>query len=352
MSTIVDVKTLREAGVHFGHQMSRWNPKMAPYIQAKLNSVHIINLKETIRGILRARHFLFRLASSDEQVLIVGTKRQVRSVVEAEAARAEMPCVTERWIGGCLTNYQTIRSRLKRLEELEALEASGKVAGYSKKEQSRIRREHRKIHRNLGGIRNMDTLPGAVIVADPKRENIAVAEANCLSIPVVAILDTDCDPDLVDIPIPGNDDAMRSVQVILQLLVDAVIEGKKQVNEEIRIQRKRRLEELEAAEREIAAPPRQRDRRRPGGRGRGPERGGGRPGRREREGAEGKEESPPEAGDREGSGSGEEASPPAAPPEQVAPEQARTQPEDVAGPPEKPAGQAADAPEKSAESQE
>jgi len=197
LSAIVTVKDLIESGVHFGHQVSRWNPKMAPFIQAKRNSIHIIDLKATLRGLLRARHFLHRLASSDEQVLFVGTKRQVRTVVESEAVRSGMPYVTERWIGGTLTNFQTIRSRLKRLEELEAMEVGGQMAAQSKKQQASLRRELRKVKRNLDGIRTMDGMPGAMVVVDPRREFNAIHEANKLSIPVVAILDTDCDPETV-----------------------------------------------------------------------------------------------------------------------------------------------------------
>lgn len=271
MSSIVSVEELIESGVHFGHQVSRWNPKMAPFIHAKQNYIHLIDLKETIRGLIRARHFLSRVASLGEQILLVGTKRQVRNVVEAEATRAGLPRVTERWIGGTLTNFQTIRSRLKRLEELERMEKEGELAALSKKQQARFRRELRKIRRNLEGIRNMDGLPGAVVVVDPKREFNAVHEANILSIPVVAILDTDCDPDVVDIPIPANDDAMRSVQLILSKLVDGIIEGQNQVTDEIREKRKRRLEELEMAERDLLAPP---SRGRGPGRGRGGPRGG------------------------------------------------------------------------------
>ncbi len=304
MSSIVSVQELIESGVHFGHQVSRWNPKMAPYIHAKQNYIHLIDLKETIRGLIRARHFLSRVASLGEQILLVGTKRQVRNVVEAEATRADLPRVTERWIGGTLTNFQTIRSRLKRLEELESMEKEGELAALSKKQQARFRRELRKIRRNLEGIRNMDGLPGALVVVDPKREINAVHEANILSIPVVAILDTDCDPDVVDIPIPANDDAMRSVHLILSRLVDGILEGKNQVTEEILAQRKRRLEELEMAERDLLVPP---SRGKGPSRGRGPSRGG------ETRGAMGRVRGRAAAERAAGAGAKEESAPSPAP---------------------------------------
>lgn len=223
---LVTVKELVESGVHFGHQASLWNPKMKPYIHGKKNLIHVIDLRQTVKGLVQARHFLFRLASMGAQMLFVGTKRQIKDVVSSGAERCGMPVVTERWIGGSLTNYHTIRSRLDRLEELERLQADGTLDKYSKKLQSRLRREMRKITRNLGGIRNLSGLPGAVVVIDPRREDIAVREAAKMNVPIIAILDTDCDPDLVDIPIPGNDDALRSVQVLLNVLVDAVVEGR------------------------------------------------------------------------------------------------------------------------------
>ncbi len=229
---IVSVKELVESGVHFGHQARMWNPKMEPFIFDKRNLIHIIDLKETIRGLLRARHFLFRLAACGAQILFVGTKKQLKELVASEAHRCEMPFVTERWIGGTLTNYHTIRSRLDRLLELEASEADGSMDRLSKKAQSRLRREIRKIRRNLDGIRELKGLPGAVVVIDPKREDIAVREAIKMNVPVVAILDTDCDPDPIDIPIPGNDDALRSVQSLLTRLSDAVIEGRKNMDQE------------------------------------------------------------------------------------------------------------------------
>ncbi len=222
----LDVKEILEAGVHFGHRTSRWNPKMRPYIYGRRNLIHIIDLRETLRGLLRAQKYLKQLASRKGLILFVGTKRQAAEAVKEAATACEMPYVTERWLGGTLTNFRTIRSRLKRLEELEALEQSGELATYSKKEQSRLLREKRKIERNLGGIRDMDRLPDAVVVIDPGREHNCVHEARILGIPVVALIDTDCDPDLVDLPIPGNDDSIRSIRLILRHLVDAILAGK------------------------------------------------------------------------------------------------------------------------------
>jgi small subunit ribosomal protein S2 len=222
----VSVQELVDAGVHFGHQVSRWNPKMAPYIHGRRNLIHIIDLVETIKGLTRARHFLREVCSTGRQAVVVGTKRQIKNVVLSEAQRAGIPYVNERWLGGTLTNFTTIRSRLKRLEELESLQASGELEAYKKKEQSSILRELRRIKKNLDGIRTLERVPGAVVVIDPLKEHIAVKEANRLRIPIVAILDTDCDPELVDLPIPANDDAMRSVSLILAKLTDAVIEGK------------------------------------------------------------------------------------------------------------------------------
>lgn len=199
---------------------------MKRYIFGKRNSIHIINLLETVRGLAKACKFLKKITARGESVIIVGTKRQALPVVAAEAQRAGIPYVNERWLGGMLTNFQTVRSRLGRLLELEELEVSGKISQYSKKEASALMREKRKILRNLDGVRSLERHPGALIVIDPRREKIAVLEANKLGIPVIALIDTDCDPDRVNIPIPGNDDAIKSIQVILQRLVKALEEGK------------------------------------------------------------------------------------------------------------------------------
>lgn len=224
MADIV-VKDILEAGVHFGHRTSRWNPKMRPYIYGRRNQIHIIDLRETVRGLLRARKYLMKVAAQGSLILFVGTKRQASKAVEETGRRTGMPWVSERWLGGMLTNFRTIRNRLKRLEELEALETSGELGTYSKKQQSRLLRELRKIKRNLDGIRNMNRLPEAIVIVDPSKEHNCVKEAKSLGIKIVALIDTDSDPDLVDLPIPGNDDSMRSINIILQHLGNAVAAG-------------------------------------------------------------------------------------------------------------------------------
>ena len=220
------VRDLIDAGIHFGHRAGRWNPKMKPYILCTRNSIHIIDIKETIKGLLRAKKFLLKVVASNKDVLFVGTKRKARQPIIEQSQRCGMPYVTERWLGGTLTNFRTIRSRLTRLEELEAMDEKGLLAAESKKMQSTLRRQMRKIQRNLGGVRDMNQLPGALVVVDSRREKIALAEARKLNIPTLALMDTDSDPDTVDLPIPGNDDAMRAIEVVIQELADAVLEGK------------------------------------------------------------------------------------------------------------------------------
>ena len=220
------VQQLIDAGVHFGCRVSRWNPKMAPFIHGRRNLIHIINLRETLRGIIRAQNLLFHVASEGKTVLWVGTKRQVKGVIQEAGQRTGMPVVTERWIGGTLTNFSVIRSRLKRLEELEAIDAkTAESQRLTKKELSSLNRERRKIERNLGGIREMTTMPGAMVVVDPSREGNAVREARKMGIVVIGVLDTDCSPDDVDIVIPGNDDALKSVRLLVEQLLSSVEEG-------------------------------------------------------------------------------------------------------------------------------
>jgi len=226
------VKDILDAGVHFGHRTSRWNPKMRPYIYGRRNLIHIIDIKETVRGLLRSRKYLNRVAAQGSLILFCGTKRQAADPVEEAATACGMPYVTERWLGGSLTNFRTIRSRLKRLEELEALEESGELGGFSKKMQSTLMREKRKIFRNLNGIRTMNRLPEAVVVVDPKKEKNCVHEAKILGAKVVGLIDTDSDPDRIDLPIPGNDDSIRSIRLILNYLADAINNGKGQLPEE------------------------------------------------------------------------------------------------------------------------
>jgi small subunit ribosomal protein S2 len=222
---IVTVQELIDAGVHFGHRTSRWNPKMKPFLQGKRNSIHIIDLKATVRGLVQGAHYLRNVSREGYQILFVGTKRGAKTVIREEAQRCGMPFVTERWLGGTLTNFDTIRIRLARLEELENLEKSGEINAMKKKELSAYNREKRKLLKNLEGIRTMTNLPGALLVVDPKRENIAVREANRIGIPIVALVDTDSDPEPIDIPIPANDDAMRSVTALVRRLADSCLEG-------------------------------------------------------------------------------------------------------------------------------
>ena len=222
------VKDLIEAGIHFGQRASGWDPKMAPYIYAKRSGIHIIDIKETVKGLLLAKKFIARTVAGGKDICFVGTKRQAKDVLEQRVGDLKMHYVTERWLGGTLTNFRTIRSRLKRLEELEAIAGEDNFQSYSKKMESQLRREMRKIKRNLDGIRHMDKLPGALVVIDVKREVTALREARKLGIPTVCLIDTDGDPTLTDIAIPGNDDSMRSIDVIVRELCKAVAEGKQQ----------------------------------------------------------------------------------------------------------------------------
>ncbi|HVX64824.1 MAG TPA: 30S ribosomal protein S2 [Pirellulales bacterium] len=220
------VKQLIEAGVHFGHRASRWNPKMRPYIYGRRNLIHIIDVRETIRGLIRARKYLTQVSAGGSLVLFVGTKKQAAETVEREADRCGMPYVSDRWLGGTLTNFRTIRSRLTRLEELEQMKTTNEILAYSKKMQSALNREYRKMFRNLNGMRTMNRLPECIVVIDPKKEHNCISEARKLGVTTVALIDTDCDPDLVDLPIPGNDDSLRSIELVLNQLASAVIEGK------------------------------------------------------------------------------------------------------------------------------
>lgn len=221
------VRELIDAGIHFGHRASRWNPKMSPYIFGKRNTIHIIDIRETVKGLLRAKRFIAQIVAKGQDVLFVGTKRQARLIIQEHAQRVSMPYVIERWLGGTLTNFRTIRSRLTRLEELEAEVADGTALEFSKKMIATRARELRKIKRNLDGIRIMERLPGVVVVIDVHREKNALCEAKKLGIPTVCLIDTDSDPDFVDVPIPGNDDAIRSISTILGHLTDATEEGLK-----------------------------------------------------------------------------------------------------------------------------
>jgi small subunit ribosomal protein S2 len=222
------VQDLIESGIHFGQRAAGWNPKMGPYIWGKRNGIHIIDIKETIKGLLLAKKFLSRVVADGKDVCFVGTKRQARDVLIQRVGDAKMHYVVERWLGGTLTNFRTIRSRLKRMDELEQVEQKDNFSSYSKKMESQLRRELKKIQRNLSGIRSMDKLPGAMVIIDVRRELNALKEAKKLGIPTVCLIDTDGDPDLADIAIPGNDDSMRSIDVIIRELCLAIAEGKQQ----------------------------------------------------------------------------------------------------------------------------
>jgi len=222
-------RKLINAGVHFGHAVSRWNPKMAPYIFAKRGNIHIINIRKTLEGLLVAKQLLAEVVSSGKDVVFVGTKRQAQKAVEVIAEKCGMHYVSQRWLGGMLTNFRTVRSRLQRLEQLEAMTEDGSMDSESKKQASRLKREMRKIKANLQGVRNMSRLPGAVVVIDAKKEYLALREAKKLGIVTIGLLDTDSDPDTVDVAIPANDDSIRAVDLILNELSDAVAIGKTMV---------------------------------------------------------------------------------------------------------------------------
>jgi small subunit ribosomal protein S2 len=225
-SLSISARELLTSGAHYGHKVSRWNPKMKPFIHAKKSLIHIIDVRQTIKGLVKAWHFVKQMAARGELILFVGTKRQAGSVVKTEALRCGMPYVSERWLGGTLTNYDTIRVRLNRLKEIERWQLDGTILRYSKKEQSAINREKRKLLRNLDGLRSMDRLPSLLLIVDPQHEHIAVAEAHKIHAATVALIDSDGDPDQIDIPIPGNDDSMKVVQIVVSKLADAVVEGR------------------------------------------------------------------------------------------------------------------------------
>ncbi len=224
--SVITMKQLLEAGVHFGHQTRRWNPKMDRYIYMERNGIYIIDLQQTVKKFDEAYNFIKEVVAGGKGVLFVGTKKQAQETIKDEAKRCEMFFVNQRWLGGMLTNYKTIRKRVFRLKELEKMEADGAFEVLSKKEVAKLRNEWERLERFLGGIKDMDKLPGAVFVVDPRKEKIAVAEARKLHIPVVAIVDTNCDPDEIDYVIPGNDDAIRAVRLISAKIADAVLESK------------------------------------------------------------------------------------------------------------------------------
>ena len=248
------MKKLLEAGVHFGHQTRRWNPKMAEYIFTERNGIYIIDLQKTSDKVDEAYSFVKEVVSNGDEILFVGTKKQAQESTKAEAARCGMHFVSQRWLGGMLTNYSTIRKRIDRLNALKTMEEDGTFDLLTKKEVFKLKNEAERLEKFLGGIKNMDKLPGALFVVDPRKERIAVQEAKILGIPVVAIVDTNCDPDEVDYVIPGNDDAIRAVKLLTATVADAVLEGKQGVqmtDEEVEEDDEVSEEELEKVEEEL-----------------------------------------------------------------------------------------------------
>jgi len=222
---VIGMKQLLEAGVHFGHQTRRWNPKMAPYIFTQRNGIYILDLQKTVKKMDEAYNFIRNTVAEGKEILFVGTKKQAQDSIESEAKRCNMHFVNQRWLGGMLTNYKTIRKRIERLQTLENMESNGTFDVLPKKEVIKLRLEKDKLEKNLSGIKDMINLPGALFIIDPKKERIGILEARKLKIPIVAIVDTNCDPDEIDFPIPGNDDAIRAIKLITAKIADAVIEG-------------------------------------------------------------------------------------------------------------------------------
>lgn len=248
---VINMKELLESGVHFGHQTRRWNPKMKPYIFGARKGIHIIDLQKTVRLFKITYDFIVSTVSEGYSVLFVGTKKQARDSVIEESERCGMFCVVNRWLGGTLTNFQTIRKSITRLKELEAMKADGSINRYTKKEILKMEKELFNLEKNLGGIKDMDELPGALFVVDPKKEKIAVREARKLGIPVVAIADSNCDPDEIDFIIPGNDDAIRAIRLICSKIADASIEGHNLAEERLKAEDELRKEQ-EAAEAKVS----------------------------------------------------------------------------------------------------
>ena len=224
--SVISMKQLLEAGVHFGHQTRRWNPKMKEYIFTERNGIYIIDLQKTVKKAEEAYNFVRSVAEAGDSILFVGTKKQAQESIEQEAKRCEMFYVNQRWLGGMLTNFKTIQTRIAKLRKIEKMEADGDFAYLPKKEVIKLKAEQEKLEKNLSGIKDMKKLPGAMFVVDPRKEHIAVMEARALGIPVVTIVDTNCDPDEVDYAIPGNDDAIRAVKLIASKMADAVLEGR------------------------------------------------------------------------------------------------------------------------------
>ncbi len=247
--TVVSMKHLLEAGVHFGHQTRRWNPKMKKYIFTERNGIYIIDLQQTLGLIEEAYNFIRDSVRDGGSLLFIGTKKQAQEAIKESALASGMPYVTNRWLGGTLTNWSTIKKRIEKFKDLQEMEASGEIGAMPKKEATRVRHQLTKLRRNLEGLREMQGLPSAVFIIDPRKENIAMLEARKLDIPIIAVVDTNCDPDLVDFVIPGNDDAIRAANLISEIIANAVLEGK-QLREAM--QGREREEEAAAAEAESA----------------------------------------------------------------------------------------------------
>ncbi|MBF0536929.1 MAG: 30S ribosomal protein S2 [Nitrospirae bacterium] len=230
---VVSMKELLESGVHFGHQIKRWNPKMKRYIFGERNGIYIIDLQKTVKGIEDAYMYIKDMATAGADILFVGTKKQAQDSISEEAQRAGAFYVNQRWLGGMLTNFTTIKKSIERLKKIEAMKADGTYEVLPKKEVSGLEKERTKLQKNLGGIKDMRTLPSALFVVDPRRENIAIMEAKKLSIPIVAIVDTNCDPDNIDYVIPGNDDAIRAVKLVTSKIADAMLEGRAVLNKKM-----------------------------------------------------------------------------------------------------------------------
>jgi len=253
MASVINMKELLEAGVHFGHQTRRWNPKMKPYIFGARNGIHIIDLQKTVRLFKIAYEFIVRTVSEGYPVLFVGTKKQGHDSIVEESERCGMFFIVNRWLGGTLTNYQTIKKSIKRLKDIERMKENGSINRYTKKEILKMEKELFKLERNLGGIKDMDELPGAIFVVDPKREKIAVKEGRKLGIPVIAIADSNCDPDEIDFILPGNDDAIRAIRLFCSKIADACIEGHNLAEERLRAEAEL-LKEQEITEAEVIVP--------------------------------------------------------------------------------------------------
>jgi len=255
LSVQVTVKQLLEAGVHFGHQTRRWNPKMARFIYGERNGIYIIDLEKTLVHLNTACEFLSKLASQGQQILLVGTKKQAQESLLQMAQATEMPYVQKRWLGGMLTNFETIRKSIRRLEQIELMEQEGTYRFMTKKEVGELRKEREKLNQVLAGIRKMPKLPGAVFVIDPVKEDIAVHEARKLGLPVVALIDTNCDPDLIDYPVPGNDDAIRSVKLICEVVQKSIAEGKAIYQHQVVAEEVEEAALAEEEESEVLEPP-------------------------------------------------------------------------------------------------